>query len=459
MKLTRRSMLKSTVVITAGAALPGAGKAQSTALQPDALKSTLTPLGGLRAGNAEGTIPAWTGDIPTLPAGYVSGQIRPDPFASDAPVATITASNMETYADKLTQGDIQLLKTYPDYQLVIYPTHRTGVAPQYVYDYTYKNASTAQLTPDGNNLSNAYGGIPFPIPTNGKQILWNHLLRWLGVTISAPAGVYQVTATGEIILRAFANLQYQVPYYFNGREAEFNGIFEQLLVQNTAPAYIEGQSVLVLNSLDPLQDPARGWEYLLGERRVREAPQLRYDTPEDTAGGVVNWDEAAMFSGATDQYDCKIIGKKEMYVPYNCNKAWKTPIKEILGPHHANPNIIRMELHRVWVVEMTLAPGKRNVDARRTIYVDEDTWLILAMDIYDASNSLWKYHSAVPAICADLPGMVSGFYFFGHDFHAATYLAFAACDAAVSQTQWQVIDELPATYFTPGELSAEAGGN
>ncbi len=457
MKLKRRSMIKSAAALAGATALPRLSEAQ--AVGPDALKSTLTPLGGLRAGNADGTIPPWTGEIPSLPPGYVSGQVRPDPYAGETPVVTITAANMATYQNKLTQGDIRLLQTFSDYQLVIYPTHRTGVAPQFVYDYTYKNATTAQLTPDGNNLSNAYGGIPFPIPTNGKQILWNHLLRWLGVTISNPSGDYQVTTTGQIILRAFANLQYQLPYYFEGHESEFNGIYAELSVTNTAPGYVEGQSVLVLNPLNPLQEEPRGWEYLLGERRVRLAPQLRYDAPEDTAGGILNWDEAAMFNGATDQYDCKIVGKKEIYVPYNCNKAWATPINSVMGPHHVNPNIVRMELHRVWVVELTVAPGKRNVDARRTIYVDEDTWLILAMDIYDASNSLWKYHYAVPALCADLPGMCSGFYLVGHDFHAGTYLTFGAYDVAVNQTQWQVINESPATYFTPGELAARAGGN
>ena len=457
MKISRRSVLASTAALPVAVSLGAKAKAQ--AVNADDLKSTLMPLGGIRAGNAEGTIPAWTGELIPLPADYKSGQVRPDPFANDAVVVTITAANMAQYQDKLTQGDIHLLQTFPDYQIEVYPTHRTAIAPQYIYDYTYKNVSTAQLSPDGNNLTGAYGGIPFPIPTNGKQILWNHLVRWLGTTITNPSGDYQVTSSGEIILRAFANLQYQMPYYFNGREAEFNGIYEQLTVQNTAPAYVEGQSVLVLNPINPVENPSRGWEYLLGERRVRLAPQLVYDTPEDTAGGILQWDEAAMFNGATDQYDCKIIGKKEMYVPYNCNKAWATPIVDVLGPKHTKPGVMRFELHRVWVVEMTLAPGKRNVDARRTIYVDEDTWLILAIDIYDANNSLWKYHYAVPALCSDVPAMCSGFYLIAYDFHSGTYLAFGAFDVARSQLQWGVIPELPPSYFTPGELAALAGGS
>lgn len=458
MKISRRTMLASAASLPALSFLDAAANAQP-AYTPDDLKSTLTPLGGLRAGNAEGTIPAWTGEVPALPAGWESGMRRPDPFAGDAAVATINAANMAQYQDKLPAGVIQLLKLHSDCEIQVFPTHRTGVAPQYVYDYVYKNATSAQLSPDGNNLSGAYGGIPFPIPTNGKQVIWNHLLRWFGATIKAAGGTWQITSSGEVILRAFTKAKYQVPYYFEGREADFNGIYEQFLVQDIAPAYAEGQEALVLTSLNPLEEPNKAYEYLLGERRVRLAPQLNYDTPVDLAGGIVNWDEGAMFNGALNDYDCTIVGKKEIYVPYNCNKAWNTPATDVMGPKFVNNGVIRYELHRVWVVEMTLAPGMRNVDARRTVYVDEDTWLALAIDIYDSSGSLWKHQYAVAAICSDIPAMCSGFYFIMHDFHSGSYVNFGGVDLVRNPDSWYVTPELPSSFFTPGELSALAGGN
>jgi len=453
MKINRRfALLGSAAAWTAAATR----RASAQSVGPDALKSTLTPLGGLRAGNAEGTIPAWTGEIIPLPADYQPGTPRPDPFAGEKPVFSITAANLATYQNKLAKGNIYLLQTYPDYRMDVYPTHRTSVAPQYVYDYTYKNASTAQLSPDGNNLSGAYGGTPFPIPVNGKQVIWNHILRWTGTTTVDSEGTYQVTSAGEIVERNFATITAQLPYYFEGREAQFDGTYLTTQIVDTAPAYMEGMAELVRDQVNPLQDPPRAWAYLLGQRRVRQAPQLQYDTPIDSAGGVIQWDEAAMFSGALDEYDCKLLGKQEMFVPYNSSKTWLTPIKQVLGPHFADPDITRWELHRVWVVEMTLVPGKRNQDARRVAYVDEDSWMILAMDIYDANNTLWKYHYAVATICPDIPAFAAGTYFIAHDFHADSYVAFGAYNLG---RQNQPVAELPASYFTPGQLAALAGGS
>jgi hypothetical protein len=456
MKITRRSALLCSAAGLATAAFPRRAPAQTSALGPDALKSTLTPFGGLRAGNAEGTIPAWTGEIIPLPADYRPGTPRPDPFASEAPLFSITSANLPTYKDKLPKGAIYLLQTYPDYRMDVYPTHRTAVAPQYIYDYTYKNASTAQLSPDGNNLSGAYGGIPFPIPANGKQVIWNHILRWTGTTTVDSSGTYQVTSAGEIVERNYATITTQFPYYFKDGESQFDGTYLVEQIEDTAPANMEGTGVLVRVQVNPLLEPPRGWVYLLGQRRVREAPQLQYDTPIDSAGGVIQWDEAAMFNGALDEYDCKIIGKQEMYVPYNCSKTWLTPIHQVLGPQHVNPEVSRWELHRVWVVEMTLAAGKRNQDARRVAYVDEDSWMILAMDIYDANDTLWKYHYVVATICPDIPAFATGTYFIAHDFHVNSYVAFGAYDGG---RQSEPAAAYPASYFTPGQLAALAGGN
>jgi hypothetical protein len=454
MKITRRSALLSSATALATASLARRAPAQS--LGPDALKSTLTPFGGLRAGNAEGTIPAWTGEIIPLPADYQPGTPRPDPFAAEKPLFTITAANMANYQDKLAKGDIYLLQTYPDYRMDVYPTHRTAVAPQYVYDNIYKNATSAQLSADGNSLSGAYGGVPFPIPQNGKEVIWNHILRWSGTATRETSGTYQVTAAGELVERNYATIITQFPYYFEGDEANFDGTYLITQIVNMAPASQEGSMVLVRDQINTLQDPPRGWVYLLGQRRVREAPQLQYDTPIDSAGGVIQWDEAAMFNGALDEYDCNILGKREMIVQYNATRTWATPIAQVLGPRHANPDVARWELHRVWVVEMVLAPGKRNRDARRVAYVDEDTWMILGMDIYDANGALWKYHYAVATICPDIPGYCAGTYFIAYDFLAQSYVAFGAYDGG---HETQPVPVYPDVYFTPGQLAARAEGN
>src|ERR1700741_660370 len=111
--------------------LSGMSTAQAgvTAVEAEALKGALTPLGAERAGNAEGTIPLLTGGYTTVPSGYRPGDVRPEPFADKKPILTIPAANYPAYVDKLPEGAKALFKAFPDYRMNIYPTHRTAAAP------------------------------------------------------------------------------------------------------------------------------------------------------------------------------------------------------------------------------------------------------------------------------------------------------------------------------------------
>ena len=84
------------------------------------------------------------------------------------------------HVDKLSDGQQAMLKKYPSYKIDVYPTRRTAAAPQWVYDNTFKNATRAKTTSNGDSLEGAHGGIPFPIAKTGKEAMWNHLLRWGG---------------------------------------------------------------------------------------------------------------------------------------------------------------------------------------------------------------------------------------------------------------------------------------
>jgi len=82
----------------------------------------LTPLGGEKAGNADGTIPAWDGGLTQAPSGYTEGGYYVDPFSGDGIKFTITSGNMGEHADKLTEGHKALLKTYSDsFRMNVYP--------------------------------------------------------------------------------------------------------------------------------------------------------------------------------------------------------------------------------------------------------------------------------------------------------------------------------------------------
>src|SRR5207249_1637535 len=141
------------------AALTGTGPASAGVSADEAAKlgGTLTPFGAEKAGNKDGTIPPWTGGE-TKPAPGLNGKKRPDIYATEKPVFSITGQNYAKYEDKLTDGQIALLKKFPDYRIDVYPTHRSAAAPQWVYDNTLKNAKNASLAEDGNSVKGAYGG-------------------------------------------------------------------------------------------------------------------------------------------------------------------------------------------------------------------------------------------------------------------------------------------------------------
>jgi len=158
-------MHKKTALCAALAAILLGAQGVQAAVSPEeaaALGKTLNPLGGEMAGNADGSIPAWTPTPNIAASGEKVGDIPRKVFADEKPVAQITAQNMAQYADKLSEGTQALLKKYPDsFRVDVYPTHRTGLAPQYVYDNTLKNATNCQTKDDGKSLQGCYGGIPW----------------------------------------------------------------------------------------------------------------------------------------------------------------------------------------------------------------------------------------------------------------------------------------------------------
>jgi hypothetical protein len=263
LNMNRRSILKTSVATITVASLPKLSNAQAAFTPPnyvpDDLKGQLTPFGAVRAGNADGSIPAWTGGGYPMPAGYQQGTPRPIPFADEKPLFTITSANMAQYADRLSPGLQAFFQKYPDYTMQVFPTHRTAVAPQYVYDYIYKNTTTAQLSPDGQNVLNAYGGIPFPFPKNGNEVIWNHLLQWSGVTAYFVAGAYTVTASGEIVMESKTDGWIQYPYYFENGEGRFKGFYGELIGSTTAPPYEAGTSLLEFAPVDPAVTPVEAW--------------------------------------------------------------------------------------------------------------------------------------------------------------------------------------------------------
>jgi len=416
------------------------------------LRGELTPVGAERAGNREGTIPAWDGGYTTRWPGYESGQRRPDPFAEDSPLFRITAANMEQYADRLSDGVKELLRRFPDYRLDVYPTHRTAAAPQWVHDNTFANATRARATNGGLTVEGAFGGIPFPIPASGPEAIWNHLMAWKGEAVVEDGGIY-LASGGSPVLTAQRRADFQYPYYYrDGSPDRFGGFYYMARYLAIRPPSIAGTLYVVREPADWAKRETETWAYLVGQRRVRPVPTLVYDFPDETTSGLTLIDEVWLFKGSLDRYEWRILGKKELFVPYNENGFHARRIDEVLGRQHLDPDHVRWELHRVWVVEAQLASGKRNVVARRRLYLDEDTWLALMYDGWDARGRLWKVAHALPLLVPELPAVVS-FPDVVYDLSSGRYAARYLLNE--SRLHYLVVPRRPEDYFTPAALVGE----
>jgi len=388
----KKQIFKLSILLIAGLLLASQGFAAISADQADRLGKDLTPMGGEKAGNADGTIPAWDGGITTPPADYEKGKHHPDPYTADKVLFTVTGDNMGQYADKLTAGQQAMLKAYPSYKMNVYPTHRSASAPQRIYDATKAVATTAQLTEGGNGVTGAINGIPFPIPQNGNEAIWNHILRWRGNAFDRNFGLAPMTRGGDFTMVEF-NEKGDFRYSHEGMtEEKFNNTIATFKQEIFAPARVAGRILLVHETLDQNKENRRAWLYNPGQRRVRRAPNVAFDNPKEGGDGLTTSDTVDMYNGSPERYDWKLVGKKEIYVPYNSYllASDKLKYKDILTPLHLNPDYLRYELHRVWQVEATLKEGMRHIYKKRTFYIDEDTWQIVAMDQYDSRDQLWR---------------------------------------------------------------------
>jgi hypothetical protein len=391
-----KSTLRLWVALALVSALVYPAAAEITEEQIARLGNDLTPLGGERAGNADGTIPEWTGGITTPPDGYVVGEHHRDPYGGDQPLFVINAANLDEHRDKLSVGHQRILETYPSFEMQVYPTRRSASAPQRIYDATRSIAATANLVDDGNGVGGAVIGIPFPIPSNGLEAVWNHLLRYRGETIACTIGQAAVTRGGAYTVVKYGleiEMRYSLP---DMTEEELDNTMILFKQKVLAPARLAGDILLVHETMNQVREPRNAWTYNPGQRRVRRAPNVAYDNPGTTTDGLRTADQFDMFNGAVDRYDWQLVGKREIYVPYNAYELHSDQItfSDVLTPLHVNPDHLRYELHRVWVVEATLKEGARHIYNRRTLYIDEDSWQIMLADIYDNRDELWRVSEA-----------------------------------------------------------------
>jgi hypothetical protein len=415
------------------------------------LGKELTPVGAERAANRDGSIPEWKGG--TAKGKHALNEPRTDLFPNEKPLFTVDAGNVDKYADKLSAGQIELLKTRKGYRLDVYPTHRSCGYPESVYEQTRKNAAVAKLTTDGkDNLATAVGGgFPFPVPKTGAEAVWNHKLRWQGLgreehyqtNFINPDGNFYGLAQDQMTLMPFASAKAKSPEDVGGAQMK-------ILNVAASPAARTGEVILAHYYLGKGTD---AWMYFPGQRRVRRLPAFEYDNPIPGYENLETADQYPMFAGSLDRYDWKLVGKQEMIIPYNNFKfVAKRKTSEVYGGLYPNRDLMRYELHRVWKVEATVKQGMRHMFAKRVFFFDEDTWNIMEADQYDAQGKLWRVMESTIYPAVELGACVSQ-EFMSWDLTVNRYIAENSTQEH-KPTDWLAGDEgrIDARRFDPDEL-------
>lgn len=450
---------KMLIVGTAGVLLAGQAFAAPTDEEISQLGNTLTPLGAIKAGNADGTIPAWDGGLCSAPADYKpimgakGGSPYADPFASEKPLYSVTAANLAQYKDKLDEGTLELFKRYPDtFRVDVYPTHRTACYPQWVYDNTVKRVKTPKLVGDAPGLEGAHAQIPFPIPKDGYEAMWNANVKYELPFSEGTQAAYLIDSSGGVSLTSVQKIENRNLYWDNSLEkVPDNQPYWALIASTSQPSASAGVKQMRFNFLNVQERDAMAWSYVPGQRRVRLAPEFKYDTVSTSSGGILLFDEINGFDGKMDKFDFVLKGKREMYIPANAYKFNAAPSEVVNTPNHVNPDYLRFELRRVWVVEANLKPGERHVQKTKTFYLDEDSWSVAVYNAFDNIGTIQKVtyypgfqeydkpqYRTAPNVLYDLTKRVYT--------HGARM-------GADKSTGFYRVARYPTTFFSPGSLA------
>lgn len=419
------------------------------------LGTELTCVGADKRGNADGSIGPYAGQwlgVPPHVEFKGTGHHPIDPYPQEKPLFVITAANLAEYADYLSDGQKALFKLYPDtFKMPIYPTHRDFRFADSVCEATRLNAQMAKLVDDGEGVVGKTGGVPFPVPRSGLELLKNastfSLRAWTEEYISDNAYVLKNGNVnwGRVHSRNLA------PALQPGKIGDTVGNSSFYLNETLLPQRDKGEINTGTEFWNDKTEPRQSWRYDPGTRRVRQSPGYGFDMAFPGSGGSITVDEVRLFNGSGQRYDWKIVGKREMFIPYNTYRLHQGNLKyaDLLTPGHIDPDAMRYERHRVWELEGTLKPGYRHLYGKRKLYIDEDTWFPMLADNYDTRGELWRTSmlNYFYAYESQVPQAGVGLY---HDLNAGSYLAFNLIN---EQRNGYVLNK---GNFTPRDFGPEA---
>ena len=436
--------------------------AKVPAADADHLGKNLTCVGAEKAGNKDGTIPEfsgkWLGTPPGIKYTPHVGEHPINPYPSDKPLFSITAENASKYADKLSDGQKAMFAKYPKtFRMDVYQSRRDFRYPDFVCEAAKKNALNAEVDEGGLGVKNGVNGsVLFPIPKTALEVFWNHTLPYRAFTDDTLRDYGNVLSNGNIAWGRARNLSY-APLN-DPKEAgkpllrwqAYNRSYTLL------PERDKGTVTVTQEPADFGKDKRLAWTYDPGTRRVRQLPEFGFDQPLAFTGGKMTIDSDRIFNGTPERYDWKLVGKREIYIPYNAYRLHAKTVKyaDLIKPGHENPDYIRYELHRVWVLEATLKQGFRHIYGKRTLFLDEDTWHTVMGDYYDTRGQLWQWGFIGYYYAFDEQAWNAGSSFY-HDLNSGGYIAY---NLFQEQPKGPILNkgDMKPEMFTP-EAARQAG--
>jgi len=442
------------ILLCAGSVFAAATPEQVAKLGGD----ELTCMGAERAGTESGVAEyagKWYKDWPGLSSkhGY-----EPGPYADEEPLFTITSANVSEHAERLSDGMLGMFEKYPDtFKMNIYPSRRDFRFVDWVCDVVAKNAVEAKILDDGLGVSGTSGAHVFPFPQNGDEAIWNAILphrAWSEKAVHDIADIYEngTVAWGQSDFRTLNPGNHPDP---DERGSYTDPISAYFYVGTKLPTRAAGEVAVGYQPNNFKSDSTQAWQYNPGIRRVRKAPEVGFDYPVPPAG-LRTVDDDYGFNGSPERYDWKLLGKRELYVPYHNFKVNDPDLAydELITPNSINPDLVRYELHRVWVIEGNLKAGVRHIYKRRLLYADEDNWLTLASDAWDGQDQLYKVNMILFFYSQE-----SGTYHRGvslyHDLTSGAYEATYLVNGP-GATWWRINTPMRKQEFSP-EAAARAG--
>lgn len=428
------------------------------------VSADLTVNGAEKGANKDGTIPAWGGAEGT-PAGWRAGEPRAGfaKYRGEKPLFTIDGGSADKYADKLSPGQMRLLKKTPGYKMEVYPSHRNCANPAFVDENTAKNLTQAKLSADGQSLAQAnLPGVPFPQPKTGMEAMWNFLMHYQGVGVYWPRLMTYLSprTAGSEALVTNGPQRYFYPWGAKGTTSpdKVGQVMLAFAFDYEEPTALAGQALVQKFYFNK---PSETFFYFPGQRRVRRMPTYSYDAPIVGYENQYLVDQTFLFYGNPDRYDWKLVGKKEMYVPYNSFGMYDSTanLSNVLQPKGINPAARRYELHRVWVVEGKVREGMRHTSPVRTLYLDEDSWIAVVGEDHDAQGDIWKVKEGFPIPAWELGGACQMTSFVQYDMATGRYLVDGTPLGTGKEMLWYAEPKdasFTPAYYTDQQLQARS---